>query len=161
MSLTQELGLDIPFTDTRHETVLNVVHTANQLLSVGADLFREAGLTHAQFNVLFALKHKARPVTQTELGQRLVVTRASMTSVLDRLEAKDMVVRRKVPGNRRIHHVELTEAGRRLLDRMEPRYFALVHEALELLSDSECRTLIELLERVRERTRTAGQGDRE
>ena len=161
MGLREELGLDIPFADKRHETVLNIVHTANTLLNVGADFFRQAGLTHAQFNVLFALKHKSRPLTQTELGQRLVVTRASMTSVLDRLEAKGLVARRTVADNRRIHHVELTPKGREALDALEPRYFDLVHESLALLSDGDCRTLTGLLERVREYARNVGQGEPE
>ena len=148
-SLATELSLDFPFSDLRHETLLNIVHTGNLLASAGAPLFRQFGLTEAQFNVLFALLHKGREITQTELGKRLVVTRATITSVLDKLEEKGLVERRDVPGNRRIYHVGLTSAGRALVEKVEPQYREGVHRAMADLSDEECRDLIARLERVR------------
>ncbi|MCX5757832.1 MAG: MarR family transcriptional regulator [Candidatus Hydrogenedentes bacterium] len=116
MSLAVELHLDRPFSDLRHETLLNIVLTASLFSTAGAALFRRFGLTEAQFNVLFALKYKKGPITQAGLGKRLVVTRASITSVLDKLEQKELVVRESVSGNRRIYHVSLTPKGRRAID---------------------------------------------
>lgn len=150
MPLQKELGLDLPFKDLRHETVLSIVRTATVLANAGADLFRGYGLTEAQFNVLLALKYKDHPLTQTDLGRRLVITRASVTSVLDRLEAKGLVRRDDVPDNRRIYHVELTDAGSGLVEQVEPVYREAIHKTLEELGDKECRNLVTLLERVRE-----------
>lgn len=151
MALAAELSLDVPFADLRHEAVLNVVHTANLIASTGAILFRRWGLTEAQFNVLFALKHKRVDVTQSDLGKRLVVTRASITSVLDKLEQKGLVERRNVPGNRRIYHVSLTDAGRRLVDEVEVPYREEIHQALTDLNKAEIHSLIRSLERIRAR----------
>ena len=64
MSLSAELGLDVPITDLRHEAMLNIVHTANWLASAGTPLFRRFGLTNAQFNALFSLKYKNMEITQ-------------------------------------------------------------------------------------------------
>lgn len=153
MKLQDELGLQAPFQDMRHETVLNLVRTATLLSTRATQLFRRFDLTEAQFNVLFALKFSKGRITQAELGKRLVVTRASITSVLDKLEAKEFVKRLDVPENRRIHHVELTESGRRLVNEVEPLYRKEVHEVLADLGDLECQTLIGLTERVRERAR--------
>ncbi len=153
MSLAAELNLDIPFSDLRHETVLNVVHTANMLAALGAKLFRRFDLTEAQFNVLFSLKYKNLKITQSELGKRLVVTRASITSVLDKLQEKKLVDRVIVPGNRRIHHVELTGKGRRLIDKIEPYYREALQLVMSGISDEECRLLISLLERIRSTSR--------
>ncbi|MBN2308045.1 MAG: MarR family transcriptional regulator [Candidatus Hydrogenedentes bacterium] len=152
MSLQHELDLDLPFEDVRHEAVLNVVRTMGVLSSAGALLFRRFGLTEAQFNALFSLKYKDRDLTQSDLGKRLVVTRASITSVLDKLEAKHLVARVSVPDNRRIYHVELTEKGRVLLEKVEPLYRENLHAATKDLSEKQCRTLIQLLERIRART---------
>lgn len=149
MSLETELHLDRPFADMRHEAVISIVQTANLLSARVSSLFRSFSLTEAQFNVLLALKRKTRPITQSDLGKRLVVTRASITSVLDKLEAKRLVERRNVPGNRRINHVELTPQGDALIEQMDPQYRHAVHAAMELLSDPECRTLIKQLERIR------------
>jgi MarR family 2-MHQ and catechol resistance regulon transcriptional repressor len=149
MSLAAELNLDIPFSDLRHETVLNIVHTANMIAALGARLFRRFDLTEAQFNVLFSLKHKNVKITQSELGKRLVVTRASITSVLDKLQEKSLIDRVIVSGNRRIHHVELTVKGRRLIDKIEPHYRQALQTVMSGIGDAECRDLIGLLERVR------------
>ncbi len=149
MSLQQELGLSVPFRDLRHETVLSVVRTANLLSAKAAQLFRQFDLTEAQFNVLFALKFANGDLTQADLGKRLVVTRASITSVLDKLERKGLVERQKVPGNRRIHHVRLTRSGTALLDSLEPEYRNEIHAIMAGLNDAECKRLTHDLETVR------------
>jgi MarR family transcriptional regulator, 2-MHQ and catechol-resistance regulon repressor len=151
MSLNTELELDRPLRDIRHEAVLNIVRTANVLSMQGAGLFRKFDLTEAQFNVLFALKFKERPWTQSDLGKRLVVTRASVTSVLDKLEEKQLVERIEVPGNRRIYHVELTKKGLALVNKVEPLYRNDIHEVLAIFSDDDCRKLIATLEQIRSR----------
>ncbi len=151
MSLQDELGLQNPFNDIRHEAVLNIVRTANLFSAKAAQLFRNYDLTEAQFNVLFALKFAAGDITQAELGKRLVVTRASITSVLDKLESKDLVKRVNVPDNRRIHHVELTIKGRALIDQVEPRYRDEIHLALSDMEIDDCHQLINQLEKARRR----------
>lgn len=153
MSLAAELSLDTPFEDLRHEAVLNIIHTANMLSLVGAGFFRKFDLTEAQFNVLFSLKYKQCDLTQSGLSRRLVVTRASITSVLDKLEEKGLVERRSVPGNRRIYHVSLTSRGAKLIDEVEPLYRTEIEFAMGALKDADCHVLVEILERVRARTR--------
>ncbi|NUM55577.1 MAG: MarR family transcriptional regulator [Candidatus Hydrogenedentes bacterium] len=149
MSLERELNLEVPFRDRYHEAVLSIVRTGSVLTNVGEQLFREFDLTEAQFNVLFSLKYNPHNVTQSDLGKRLVVTRASITSVLDRLEGKGLVARVDVPNNRRIYHVELTEKGKALIDEVEPLYREKIREAMQGLSERDCRDLIAVLERVR------------
>lgn len=151
MSLNTELALERPMQDVRHEAVLNIVRTANELALRGAALFREYDLTEAQFNVLFSLKYKQQPWTQSDLGRRLVVTRASVTSVLDKLEEKGLVERKEVEGNRRIYHVDLTKKGAALVDKVEPRYRRNIHSVLAAFDDAQCRDLIGQLEKIRER----------
>ena len=149
MSLDRELQLERPMRDVRHETVLNIVRTANVLSLKGAALFRHYDLTEAQFNVLFALKFKESNWTQSDLGKRLVVTRASVTSVLDKLEEKGLVSRQDVEGNRRIYHVDLTPEGRKLLDEVEPMYRQDIYTVLAQFDEKACRKLIKELEEIR------------
>lgn len=149
MSLERELNLEVPFRDRYHEAVLSIVRTGSILTNVGEQMFRQFDLTEAQFNVLFSLKYNPRNVTQSDLGKRLVVTRASVTSVLDRLEGKGLVTRVDVPENRRIYHVVLTEKGRALIDEVEPLYREKISETMEGLSERDCRDLIAVLDRVR------------
>lgn len=151
MSINKELDLEQPIQDLRHETLLNIVRTVAVLSIKGESFFRKYGLTEAQFNVLFALKYKKRQWTQSDLGRRLVVTRASITSILDKLEAKGLVLRNSVEGNRRIRHVELTTEGLNLVRRMEPVYRRNIHRLLSCFSDKECNEIIRYMETIRER----------
>lgn len=155
MSLSVELNLDVPISDLRHETLLNILHTAGRLSQRGQPLFRRYDLTEAQFNVLFCLRHAKVNLTQSDLGRRLVITRASITSLLDKLEEKGLVVRKEVPNNRRIYHVALTDSGRELINTVEPLYREEVHRVIGVLSETDCRMLIGLLERVREEAMSA------
>lgn len=151
MVLQKELDLDLPFEDIRHEAMLGIVRTVTLASIVAGKMFRQFGLTEAQFNVLFALKYKTRALTQVELGRRLVVTRATVTSVLDKLVSKGYVERRSVPDNRRSYHVELTAAGLRVVNALEPAYRDTIRQALGDLDENEVRRLIGLLEPVRAR----------
>ncbi|MBI4558101.1 MAG: MarR family transcriptional regulator [Candidatus Hydrogenedentes bacterium] len=149
MPLAKELNLDLPFEDVRHETVLSVVHTATMLAAAGDELFRKFKLTEAQFNVLLVLKYKRGKLTQTDLGHRLVVTRASITSVLDRLEAKGLTERKDVPDDRRTYHVELTKRGKATVEKIEPIYRDTIHQVTAALNEADCAALNAFLERVR------------
>jgi len=155
MSLSVELNLDVPISDLRHETLLNILHTAGRLSQTGQPLFRRYDLTEAQFNVLFCLRHAKVNLTQSDLGRRLVITRASITSLLDKLEEKGLVVRNEVPNNRRIYHVALTDSGRELINMVEPLYREEVHRVIGVLSEADCRTLIGFLERIRQEAMSA------
>lgn len=151
-SINKELELEQPMEDIRHELVLNIVRTAALIAGEGALLFRRFDLTEAQFNVLFALKYKKNDWTQSDLGKRLVVTRASITSVLDKLESKGLVKRNNVAGNRRIYHVSLTRKGQSLIDRVEPVYRETIHKAFDFFSDEQCRDMIAVMEQIRSRS---------
>ncbi len=148
-SINKELELENPVQDIQHELILNFVRTADVIAAKGSLLFRRYGLTEAQFNVLFALKYKKSEWTQSDLGKRLVVTRASITSVLDKLEEKRLVKRNEVPGNRRIYHISLTQKGQCLIDKVEPVYRAVIHDALDIFTPAECRHMISKMERMR------------
>jgi len=145
-----DLGLPEYFGDIRQETVENLQRTSNMVLTLCSRLFRGFGITQAQFNVLLVLKGKEKDVTQTELGDRLGITRASVTSVLDRLEAKGLIARNSVPGDRRIYHVALKAAGLALVEKVEREYRKMIGSVTGSLNEEECRVVLRCLERMRE-----------
>ena len=148
MQLQMELGLPEDSGDIRQEAWLNLVRTATLISAAGARIFREFGLTEAQFNVLMLLKYKERELTQTDIGERLGVTRATITSVLDKLEGKRLIARESVSGNRRIYHVAMKATGLALLDKVEPVYREKIGCIMRPLSQKECQTLMKYLGRI-------------
>jgi DNA-binding MarR family transcriptional regulator len=94
----------------------------------------------------FLLKHEG--VTQQELGDAMLMDDNTVVLLLNELEAAGFSVRRRDPGDRRRHIVEITPAGRRAIERAEKAQEGIEHELLGDLSPEERATLTELLNRV-------------
>src|SRR5206468_5650780 len=78
-----------------------------------------SGLTLTQLGVLEAVLHKG-PMTQRELGRKVLTSAGNMTDMCDKLVARGLVRRERRDG--RSVRVELTLAGRRLIEDLFPRH---------------------------------------
>jgi len=76
-------------------------------------------LTHTQFGVLEALYHLG-PLCQGELSKKLLKSTGNMTLVLDNLEKRNLVQRRRESEDRRIITISLTPAGELLIRQIFP-----------------------------------------
>jgi len=70
-------------------------------------------MTLDEYDVLFQLRQGSRPMTMTELSDRLLISRASGTRVVDRLIERGWLDRWHDDRDRRRVLVELTDEGRR------------------------------------------------
>lgn len=119
---------------------------------IDADLRRQ-NLTSAQLNTLLVLREAgAEGLLMSEIGRRLVVTKANVTGLVDRLERQGMVARAE-NDDRRVTVVRLTEAGTDLLDRTMPRHAEWLADLTGCLTDEEKRTLVRLLAKLRRELR--------
>ena len=107
----------------------------------------ELGLTARQVGILTLVSERA-PMTQTELGAELQIDRTVMVDLIDGLEAKGLVERRRNPQDRRAFLIQPTPAGTEakeaaivLLDRQQAIF-------LEPLTADERRLLADLLNRL-------------
>ncbi|HTK74689.1 MAG TPA: MarR family transcriptional regulator [Gemmataceae bacterium] len=110
----------------------------------------ERGLSLSQFEVL-AHVHFGSGITQSELAERLLVTKGNVCGLIDRLEAAGLVVRRSDPADRRANRLFLTPAGEALLAATLPTHLAIIEEMLGGLRGSELKVLHDQLERVADR----------
>jgi len=94
----------------------------------------------------YLLKHEG--VTQQELGDAMLMDDNTVVLLLNELEAAGFSVRRRDPGDRRRHIVEITPAGRRAIERAEKAQEGIEDELLGDLSQEERATLMRLLSRV-------------
>jgi MarR family 2-MHQ and catechol resistance regulon transcriptional repressor len=106
-----------------------------------------AGLTPTQLGVLEAILHKG-PLTQRELGRKVLTSAGNMTDVVDKLEARGLVRRTRSPRDRRVIPVELTQSGRTLIEALFPDHARDIAEAMGGLSREELRLLDGLLRRL-------------
>jgi MarR family 2-MHQ and catechol resistance regulon transcriptional repressor len=101
----------------------------------------------AEFGVLEALHHKG-PLLLSELKEKILVSNAGVTYLVDRLEGRGLVVRRRCDRDRRAYYAHLTDDGTAFVERIFPEHAAAIEEAFSVLDPGERATATELLRRV-------------
>jgi DNA-binding MarR family transcriptional regulator len=86
-----------------------LVQTMHVLQDLYAETSRPLGLTPQQAHLLCTLL--GGPLGMTELSRILSIERSSLTSMVDRLERRDLVARIPSPTDRRAYQIELTKPG--------------------------------------------------
>jgi DNA-binding MarR family transcriptional regulator len=144
-----ELDLPMEFEDRAHEALMSVWWTAMLLKRASRATFRSEVPSEAEFNMLMALKYCRVPLTQNDLSRRLLVDKANVTGLVNRLERSGLIRRNEVPGDRRRYHITLTGKGRRLIDRVDRRYFDAVAAIMSGLTPREHAELVSLTRKMR------------
>lgn len=102
-------------------------------------------------NAALATIERRGPLTLGELAELEAVQPPTITAAVDRLENDGLVQRRRDPNDRRVTHVQITAAGRRLLEESRSRTTAYLERRLQSLTARERATLeraAAILERV-------------
>jgi MarR family 2-MHQ and catechol resistance regulon transcriptional repressor len=118
--------------------------------SVGLRLERHLlalGLTENQFGVLEILLHMG-PRAPGELKAKLLTTGGNITLVLDNLEKRGLVTRRRDPTDRRRLTVHLTPEGRKAVERVFPAHLARIVEEMQALTAAQQEVLGRLCRRL-------------
>ena len=102
-----------------YHLLLRAAETTSGRLQRG--VISNEGLTETQYGVLASLL-QAGPLSQGELGRRLLKSSGNITVVVDNLEKRALVVRERNPQDRRSVTVSLTAEGRRLIENVFPRH---------------------------------------
>ncbi|GAB4589682.1 MarR family winged helix-turn-helix transcriptional regulator [Nocardia sp. IFM 10818] len=111
------------------------------------DLLAPLGIKPPQFGTLRILKANDG-LSQQQLCEALGIHRNVMVGLVDDLEKRGLVERRKHPSDRRAHAVHLLPAADALLARAAESVTGLDAELLAPLDPAERATLVELLQRV-------------
>ena len=129
--------------------VLGILRAADVLRRRGAALLDPYGITPQQFNVLRILRG-ARPdgLCTLTIAERMIEQAPGITRLIDRLEAKQLVVRVRSSEDRRQVWCRITFAGLRLLARLDEPVAALDRQAVAGLPRADQIRLAELLRAV-------------
>jgi len=129
------------------DTFIKLTRCTNSLLARLAERNSVGGLTYSQFAVLEALYHLG-PMTQGEVGQKVLKSGSNMTTVIDNLERDGLVRRERDTRDRRVVHVHLTEAGSSEVEAVLPGHVAALVEEFSILSAREQEALGELCKKL-------------
>lgn len=114
--------------DTNREDAklgLMLLWLSDYVLDVADNELAPFGITESKLDLLLLLTlHEDRRATPSALAQRLGITRASATSMLDWLEKRNLVVRNHSKEDRRKVYVSLTDEGRAFITKVLPTYWS-------------------------------------
>jgi DNA-binding MarR family transcriptional regulator len=105
------------------------------------------GIEPPHFGILTALDETG-PISQSALARHFAVSGAHMVQLIDELEQRGLVARRRAATDRRSHLIEVLPAGGRVLDEVTSIADRAVADRFAPLEAAESRRLIELLRRV-------------
>ena len=115
---------------------INLMRAADSLIGRTQPGLETAGLTLSQLGVLEALRH-CGAMCQSALGEKLLRSEASVTSVLEKLEKRGLVARTRSKEDRRFRTVELTAKGRAVIEKVFPEHARTITEAFGALKPAE------------------------
>lgn len=109
---------------------------------------RHSGLTPPQFDIVVTLGN-TDGMTFKELGSRTLITKGTLTGVVDRLEARGLVARAASPTDGRSTLVRLTPEGEHLFQRVFEPHLAFLAPAFESLPECGRKELEKRLRQLR------------
>lgn len=135
------------------EAVMNTIKTADLIFDRIGRLLRPLNVSAAGGLVLGVLRDHGA-MSPSELGERLIVTRATVTGLLDSLERRGFVKRSTNPADRRSLVVEITPAGLVVLQALRTLIHRHEQSWMSSFSEAELGAYIATLHRIQESVTT-------
>ncbi|MGH7802403.1 MAG: MarR family winged helix-turn-helix transcriptional regulator [Thermodesulfobacteriota bacterium] len=129
---------------------INLMRAAESVTSRLSRFLNAKGLTTSQLGVLEALLHLG-PLSQRELGHKLLKSGGNITMVIDNLEKRGLVKRNRQEEDRRFVSIHLTEDGQRLISKFFPTHVSAIVNEMTTLTDSEQEELRRLCRKLGKR----------
>lgn len=134
--------------DINLKLVIAMARTYDSLFSEIEKNFKEFGLNISEFGVLEMLYHKGDQPVQ-KVAEKVLVTSGTITYVINKLEKKDLVIRRKCNKDKRVYYVSLTEKGKEFIAYIFPKHKDFLNDLFKDLSEESKRELLENLIKFR------------
>ena len=128
-------------TDVNLKLVIAMARTYNEMFSKIESNVQDFGLNISEFGVLEFLFHKGEQPVQ-KIAEKILVTSGTITYVIDKLQKKDLVLRKKCEKDKRIFYVCLTERGEKFVSDIFPKHKKFLDELLNGLENDSKKQLI-------------------
>ena len=148
--LQAEIQQNRPFKSKGQEATLALFRTADMLRRKSSEVFADSGITHQQYNVLRILRGAGDDGLPTlSIADRMIEQTPGITRLIDRLVAKELVIRERVPGDRRRVQCFISESGLELLASLDEPVDGNDDRVMGMLDQDEKSRLVELLDKIR------------
>ena len=143
----QPFGTEDPRLAEALRSYVKLLRASKAVLSRIEKCLARDGLTATQIGVLEGILHLG-PMTQRELGRKVLTSAGNMTDVIDKLAARGLVQRTRAKLDRRSVIVDLTTDGRALIEAVFPQHARDIAAAMSGLDQAELETLEVLLRKL-------------
>ena len=105
---------------------------------------RGLGLMPVQFDVIATLANQP-PMTYKQLGEKTLISKSSLTGVVDRMAQKDFIATLENPEDARSHLLRLTVKGQKIFEKVFPEHLEHLETAFQKLSNKQIKEIEESL----------------
>jgi DNA-binding MarR family transcriptional regulator len=124
---------------------------------LSGEYVRRSGLTHAQFDIIATLGNTPG-MSYKELGDKTLITKGTLTGVIERLEQKGLVERQRSDCDKRSFFVRLTREGEQVFCTVFPHVIAESGKAFAQYSDDDFADLEKSLSKLKTVIMNGGPG---
>jgi MarR family 2-MHQ and catechol resistance regulon transcriptional repressor len=138
----------IPLT-LHDKLLLGIVRAAERLKREQGSVFKEYGITFSQYNVLRVLHSNGKAeITTSNVSKQLLVSRASISSLLKRLERQGYISRTRDINDERVIKLKITKKGISVIDGIAKKKNESLNKIMGSFTDSEIRATLRILMRI-------------
>jgi len=148
--LSEQLKMTRPFALPEEEASLALIRTADLVLNRVSAILKGFEITGTQYNVLRILRGSPQGLACGQISERLVTQDPDITRLLDRLENRHWIKRKRSVQDRRIVMAYITPAGLELLERVAPFIASYHRRQYGGWPEKRLKQLTDLLEQIRE-----------
>lgn len=149
MSLEQDIQQK-KFRNEHQKAVVNLVYTVGWIKDRNRSVFDLEDITAQQFNILRILRGShPKPLSTQAIRERMLEKMSDASRIVDRLLVKGLVKKVTCKTDRRLVDVQITEKGKKLLERIDRREDEL-DEVVNGISEKEAAQLNSLLDKIRQ-----------
>ncbi|HKG91004.1 MAG TPA: MarR family transcriptional regulator [Gemmatimonadaceae bacterium] len=145
-----EIRQSRPFRSAAQEATVALMRTASLLGRVMERMVEPHGLSLAQYNALRIVRGAGTGGIPTlAIRERMIAEGTTITRLLDKLEEAGLIRRERALPDRRQVFCIATDAGRTLLDELDPQVDDLDEELVGMLDAEQLDQLIAMLDQIR------------
>ncbi len=127
---------------------INLLFTANWLNEQIGKILSEEGVTQQQYNILRILRGSATPLSTLKIRERMLDKMSDTSRIVDRLIAKELVVKNTCEKDKRLVDITLSPKGLDLVDQLD-QFNDRIDALLKGINVSEAATMNQILDKIR------------
>jgi DNA-binding MarR family transcriptional regulator len=130
--------------------MINQLFTGKWITNIISQNLKQFGLTSQQYNVLRILRgQKDNVISVNAISDRMIDKMSNVSRLIDKLDAKELVVRKVNLDDRRQVDISITQQGMDLISAVEQNEPKMMKKHFQHLTEKEAQQLNQLLDKFR------------